>query len=69
MQFLKVTFHLQLLKNIGYIPQVEQNILEASLYLPLAHLCVIQVLHWQSLLCSLCQWVCIFFAVFVTFNF
>lgn len=42
-QFLKVTFHLQLLKNIGYIPQVEQNILGASLYLPLAHLCVIQV--------------------------
>ena len=31
-QFLKVTFHLQLLKNIGYIPCVVQYILEPILH-------------------------------------
>ena len=32
-QFLKVTFHLELLQNIGYIPSVVQYILEPILYL------------------------------------
>ena len=32
-QFLKVTFHLQLLQNIGYIPHVVQYIPEPMLYL------------------------------------
>ena len=32
-QFLKVTFHLQLLQNIGYIPHVVQYIPEPILYL------------------------------------
>ena len=31
-QFLKVTVHLQLLQNIGYIPHVVQFILEPILY-------------------------------------
>ena len=31
-QFLKVTFHLQLLQNIGYIPHVVQHILEPILH-------------------------------------
>ena len=32
MQFLKVTFHLQLLQNIGYIPHVIHYILEPVLH-------------------------------------
>ena len=32
-QFLKVTLHLELLQNIGYIPSVVQYILEPILYL------------------------------------
>ena len=32
MQFLKVTFHLQLLQNTGYIPRVAQYILEPVLH-------------------------------------
>ena len=44
-QFLKVTLHLQLLQNIGYIPHVVQYMLVAyltpdSLYLPLHQLCI-----------------------------
>ena len=31
-QFLKFTFHLQLLQNIGYIPRVVQYILESILH-------------------------------------
>ena len=31
-KFLKVTFHLQLVENIGYIPHVVQRILESALH-------------------------------------
>ena len=33
MQFLKVTFHVQLLQNIGYIPHVVPYILKPNLHL------------------------------------
>ena len=50
-QFLKVTFHLQLLQNIGYIPHVVQYIPEPILYLIV---CPLTPLHFGSHLFILC---------------
>ena len=59
MPFLKVTFHFQLLKMIGYIPPVVQCILEPVLY-PGAFTSPPQPQcgpssppHWELLVCSL----------------
>ena len=66
MKFLKATFHLQLVQNIGCVPCAVQYILEPVLHSIActshsAHPCrPAPLLHWLPLVCSLYLWVCLF---------
>ena len=73
MKFLKATFHLQLVQNIGCVPCAVQYILEPVLHSIActshsAHPCrPAPLLHWLPLVCSLYLWVC-FFVMFTSLS-